>query len=170
MEEPDASAAARFRKAVEVSVHPEDQQGVLHFYATESLLQLYAAGQGETSLEYRTLRGDTFIWVSASINLLKDPASGDLLAFGYLTDITERRQREAELVYKSERDFLTKLCARIRSIRMVHPRYSGVSVSIGVAIAPEHGDSFEELYAKADVALYHAKQGGRDRFVIYGGE
>ena len=264
MEEPDASAAARFRKAVEVSVHPEDQQGVLRFYATESLLQLYAAGQGETSLEYRTLRGDTFIWVSASINLLKDPASGDLLAFGYLTDITERRQREAELVYKSERDFLTKLynrsavekrfseyaasasgdgllaffsmdldgfknvndtlghlegdtllqlvarelescfrmddivgrlggdefialmygvstreiierkaeelCARIRSIRMAHPRYSGVSVSIGVAIAPEHGDSFEELYAKADVALYHAKQGGRDRFVIYGGE
>ncbi|MFR0874418.1 MAG: diguanylate cyclase domain-containing protein [Bilophila wadsworthia] len=35
------------------------------------------------------------------------------------------------------------------------------SVSIGVAIAPEHGGSFEELYAKADVALYHAKQGGR---------
>ncbi len=63
-----------------------------------------------------------------------------------------------------------ELCARIRSIRMAHPRYSGVSVSIGVAIAPEHGDSFEELYAKADVALYHAKQGGRDRFVIYGGE
>ena len=62
-----------------------------------------------------------------------------------------------------------ELCARIRSIRMAHPRYSGVSVSIGVAIAPEHGDSFEELYAKADVALYHAKQGGRDRFVIYAG-
>ena len=41
-----------------------------------------------------------------------------------------------------------ELCARIRSIRMAHPRYSGVSVSIGVAIAPEHGDSFEELYAK----------------------
>ena len=95
-----------------MSVHPEDQQGVLRFYATESLLQLYAAGQGETSLEYRTLRGDTFIWVSASINLLKDPASGDLLAFGYLTDITERRQREAELVYKSERAFLTKLYNR----------------------------------------------------------
>ena len=63
-----------------------------------------------------------------------------------------------------------ELCARIRSIRMAHPRYSGVSVSIGVAIAPEHGDSFEALYAKADVALYHAKQGGRDRFLIYGGE
>lgn len=56
-----------------------------------------------------------------------------------------------------------ELCARIRSIRMAHPRYSGVSVSIGVA-CPGHGDSFEELYAKADVALYHAKQGGRDRF------
>ena len=43
-------------------------------------------------------------------------------------------------------------------------------MSIGVAIAPEHGDSFEDLYAKADMALYHAKQNGRDRFVIYAGE
>lgn len=264
VEHPDVSAAAQFRKAVELSVHPEDRQSVLRFYSTETLLQLYAAGQGETSLEYRTLRGDTFIWVSASINLLKDPASGDLLAFGYLTDITERRRREAELVYKSERDFLTGLynrsavekrfseyaasaaegrllacfsmdldgfknvndtlghlegdtllqlvarelesCfreddivgrfggdefiaimhgvsdredigrkaedlrLRIRAIRTAHPRYSGVSVSIGVAIAPEHGDSFEDLYAKADMALYHAKQNGRDRFVIYAGE
>lgn len=262
VEHPDASVSALFRRAVELSVHPEDRPEVLRFYSTESLQQLYAAGQGETSLEYRTLRGDAFIWVSSSINLLKDPASGDLLAFGYLTDITERRRREAELVYKSERDFLTglynrsalekrfseyassegclpvffsmdldgfknvndtlghlegdtllqlvarelessfrendivgrlggdeflaimqgvparedierkaeELRARIRGIRVEHPRYSGVSVSIGVAIAPNHGSSFEELYAKADIALYHAKQSGRDRFVIYGGE
>ena len=43
----------------------------------------------------------------------------------------------------------------------------GISTSIGVAIAPQHGTSFEELYKKADSALYAAKRSGRDRFVVY---
>ena len=94
-----------------------------------------------------------------SIVMAMNMGGDEFIALMYGVSTREIIERKAE-----------ELCARIRSIRMAHPRYSGVSVSIGVAIAPEHGDSFEELYAKADVALYHAKQGGRDRFVIYGGE
>lgn len=112
------------------------------------------------------LEGDTLLqwshvsWSSVSVWTTCGPLGGDeFIALMYGVSTREIIERKAE-----------ELCARIRSIRMAHPRYSGVSVSIGVAIAPEHGDSFEELYAKADVALYHAKQGGRDRFVIYGGE
>ena len=38
-----------------------------------------------------------------------------------------------------------------------------VSVSIGVAVAPEHGNHANVLYAHADGALYQAKSDGRDR-------
>lgn len=41
-----------------------------------------------------------------------------------------------------------------------------VSVSIGVALAPEHGESFKELYAAADKALYRAKVGGKGSYCI----
>jgi diguanylate cyclase (GGDEF)-like protein len=38
-----------------------------------------------------------------------------------------------------------------------------LSVSLGVAHAPEHASDLRELYAEADAALYSAKRGGRDR-------
>lgn len=45
-----------------------------------------------------------------------------------------------------------------------------VTVSIGVAMFPDHGDVPETLVQKADEALYEAKDSGRDRVVLYKGE
>ncbi len=43
-----------------------------------------------------------------------------------------------------------------------------ITASIGIALAPKHGESFKELYLNADSALYAAKEQGRDRTVIFG--
>jgi diguanylate cyclase (GGDEF)-like protein len=45
-----------------------------------------------------------------------------------------------------------------------------MSLSIGVAECPAHGDTPETLIASADAAMYQAKAGGRDRVVAVGGE
>ena len=42
-----------------------------------------------------------------------------------------------------------------------------LSASVGVSIWPGHGGSFDELYRKADVALYHAKENGKRTYMIY---
>lgn len=38
----------------------------------------------------------------------------------------------------------------------------GLSISVGVAAAPEHGTTVDELFAAADAALFEAKRTGRD--------
>lgn len=43
-----------------------------------------------------------------------------------------------------------------------------VTISIGVATFPEHAQSGDELINKADVALYEAKRGGRNRVCVAG--
>jgi diguanylate cyclase (GGDEF)-like protein/PAS domain S-box-containing protein len=44
--------------------------------------------------------------------------------------------------------------------------YDGIALSMGIAIYPEHGRTLETVLRAADVALYRAKQEGRDRVVI----
>lgn len=42
-----------------------------------------------------------------------------------------------------------------------------VTASIGVAIFDEHGTSYDELYQNADIALYRAKEKGRNCFALF---
>jgi diguanylate cyclase (GGDEF)-like protein len=58
--------------------------------------------------------------------------------------------------------FQQPICADQRSLL--------VSLSIGVAVCPEHGDTAEELLRAADSALFDAKDRGRNGFSIYRAE
>ena len=41
-----------------------------------------------------------------------------------------------------------------------------VTLSLGVAMFPDHGETYRAVLAAADVALYQAKQSGRDRVCL----
>jgi len=45
-----------------------------------------------------------------------------------------------------------------------------VTASVGIALSPEHGHSADELMRHADIALYEAKNLGRDRAVAFSAE
>lgn len=44
-----------------------------------------------------------------------------------------------------------------------------VGISGGIALFPQHGDTFDDLSRHADDAMYAAKRGGRMRFMLYRG-
>jgi diguanylate cyclase (GGDEF)-like protein len=46
-----------------------------------------------------------------------------------------------------------------------HQTLGPVTVSLGVAVFPNHGVTGEALIQAADAALYRAKEGGRNRVV-----
>jgi diguanylate cyclase (GGDEF)-like protein/PAS domain S-box-containing protein len=58
-----------------------------------------------------------------------------------------------------------------QGIRRLHVNYHGqplgsISVSMGVAAFPDHGESLEQLLRMADKALYRAKDQGKDRVMV----
>jgi diguanylate cyclase (GGDEF)-like protein/PAS domain S-box-containing protein len=59
----------------------------------------------------------------------------------------------------------------IRALKITHhdQPLGPVTVSIGIAAFPEHGQTRDTLLAAVDAALYRAKQQGRDRVVVAGG-
>ncbi len=59
------------------------------------------------------------------------------------------------------------IIARLSQPYSIESRRIGIGASIGIAIAPEHGETSAELIRNADLALYAAKRGGRGRYQFY---
>ncbi|WP_051227935.1 putative bifunctional diguanylate cyclase/phosphodiesterase [Oceanospirillum beijerinckii] len=92
-------------------------------------------------------------------NLL--PTGALLSRFGgdeFLLVVPDCLKKQAELLAESLiNDFHYRPMA-------VKDRNVNLTVSIGISLYPQHGTSSEELVKNADVALYQAKQSGRDGY------
>lgn len=102
--------------------------------------------------------------------LLRDIAATLQLSVGE-HDMVARVGGDEFSIYVSDFSDIIKARERLRILiaavyREVAPGFR-VSISAGVAIYPRDGKNFEDLYRKADLALYHAKLTGRNKYVIY---
>jgi diguanylate cyclase (GGDEF)-like protein/PAS domain S-box-containing protein len=78
------------------------------------------------------------------------------------------------LVRVADRADSEKVAARLVSL-MAQPFIVGgeevfSSASVGMALFPEHGDDLDQLIAKADAAMYSAKEQGRATYRVHGVE
>ncbi len=69
----------------------------------------------------------------------------------------------------SSRETLKSKCRSFIDSLIVGGQYKKfkLSCSIGIAISPEHGTSYNDLFNHADQALYQAKAGGKNDFHFY---
>ncbi len=71
---------------------------------------------------------------------------------------------------RSKEHIVVKANELVESLRKIHLEEKPeciVSSSIGIAFAPEHGSTFEQLYQKADEALYYVKRTGKNCCCFY---
>ena len=78
----------------------------------------------------------------------------------------------AILVPEISAEMLRVLAERItRAIALVRFQYEGQSLrltsSLGIAVFPDHADNAEDLIARADTAMYQAKEAGKNAWRIY---
>lgn len=75
------------------------------------------------------------------------------------------------LKYISSKDELKEILKKILNDFSVTYGHSDISVdisaSVGVAIAPQDGNTFQELYKKSDIALYSIKNTSKNNFSFY---
>ncbi len=60
----------------------------------------------------------------------------------------------------------------VKNLHLQHQRHNlgSITISAGVALFPEHGDTAAAVMLAADAALYQAKKTGRDRVCVAGEE
>ena len=109
--------------------------------------------------------------------------AGDALLVGFAKLLQEKTRKEDIVCRYGGEEFVVvlpgaspemglqhaeRLCAATRDMQVT---FNGqplgtITVSIGVAAYPGHGEKQDELIARADAALYEAKHSGRDQAVL----
>jgi diguanylate cyclase (GGDEF)-like protein len=69
----------------------------------------------------------------------------------------EQAQRRAEQI----REEVKLLNIQYNDVALTAP-----TLSLGIAMFPEHGETSQQVLSAADTALYTAKRNGRDRIVV----
>lgn len=108
--------------------------------------------------------GDTLLREMGS--LLQGQTRGEDLACRYGGEEFVLILVEASLQDTHER--ASQLRAEAHTLRIEHGREAlgPVTLSLGVAVYPDHGTTAERILAAADAALYRAKASGRDRVMV----
>lgn len=76
--------------------------------------------------------------------------------------LIENCKNKEEVIHK-----LRELTDRIAEQNMKECMYITLSLSIGAALYPLQADSYNDLFAIADAALYHVKRNGRNGYYMY---
>jgi diguanylate cyclase (GGDEF)-like protein len=90
------------------------------------------------------------------------------------TDIAGRVGGDEFLVLMKDVEAESALLEKLKTVQRLFQKIrldgetSPVSGSIGVALYPDDGKTYETLYQKADEALYRSKRNGKNRFSLYG--
>ena len=71
------------------------------------------------------------------------------------------------MLHYTQRTFVLQKASELsRRLRFTQDGVA-ISCSIGIAVLPEHGTEFSDLYKKADQALYQAKNAGKSQFMLW---
>ena len=73
---------------------------------------------------------------------------------------------EATLEAAQQRADLLRQGSKGLRVRDAGQSFGGITLSLGVAIYPQHGRTMDSILRAADAALYRAKQEGRDRVIV----
>jgi diguanylate cyclase (GGDEF)-like protein len=105
--------------------------------------------------------GDAVLRAVAKYMLLQTRSEDMLCRYGGEEFVLVQAQASAEAVLQRAETFRQG----VEGVEIEHDgqRVGRVSISIGIAIFPDHGADGQALLQAADEALYRAKQGGRNR-------
>ncbi|MGD9816900.1 MAG: putative bifunctional diguanylate cyclase/phosphodiesterase [Hyphomonadaceae bacterium] len=107
--------------------------------------------------------GDTLI-MSVAARLQDTLGPGDFLSRFGGDEFAVLRRSTAE---NAAEDLAARLRAAFEESFDLYGQHVRMTASIGLAMAPEHGVSHQELMRHADIALYQGKNQGRDRAMVF---
>ncbi|MDO4547557.1 MAG: PAS domain S-box protein [Clostridia bacterium] len=101
------------RYLVRLFLQADDCEAAMSFYTREKLLEKVSAGETGVFGEHFVRYPDgSQHWIAIDIKFVKDPYTGNIKAFGYISDVTEEKTRDMDMRFRAETDQLSGLYNR----------------------------------------------------------
>lgn len=91
----------------------EDQETFKSIFSQANILNAFYAGKRALDCEYRVLEDNKFVWVCNTLQLFQDKKDDDIVGYAYIENIDDEKNKELELIYRSEHDLLTGLYNKV---------------------------------------------------------
>ncbi len=165
-------------------------EGLIEKAQFDTLTGLYNRGTTEMLIQKAILQGNNrqHAFIIADLDRFKNinDTLGHMIGDNVLTEVSSQLRsimRDSDIVGRMGGDEFIIFLKNIGSSQAIRRKakeicnifrktYVGrnnqpISGSVGVALYPHDGKTFDELFAKADIALYGAKRRGKDRYMLY---
>ncbi len=101
-------------------VIPEERETLLRATSVANLLKEFSSGQSETAFDVRMMSKDNALsYMRYKFHMFSEPDSQNICAILSVTDITEQKRREQELIERATRDSLTHLYNKVTTDNLV---------------------------------------------------
>ncbi len=192
MEEPYNGHVKAYIRMLDVTEEREEQLSIIQQAEYDAMTGLLRRGVGETKirkyLAARTKPGGILIALDLDdlkgINDTLGHAYGDRAIIG-IADALKKHFRKGDILVRAGGDeflvFLPGAGGSVESVKasvdVLLRRLSNTSIgdaggrtihcSVGCAVELPDTDTFESLYQRADIALYHVKRNGKNHFAFF---
>ena len=125
-----------FRNAAALACDAQSRDTILNSFSCAALLEEFSAGMASKSVDYRR-RGDDgrMFWVRVHLSMLKNPKTGDVVAYTYSQDVSREKERDNILRLITEQEYET--------VTLLDPENSSVeAVFFGGGLPEEFRNAF----------------------------
>lgn len=171
----------RKEQNLEEKVKEDALTGLLNKVTTEKQIQDALSSKSDSAYAFLMLDIDNFKVVNDSFG----HAFGDLAIIEFAKELKGSVRMIAGSIvgriggdeftvfipYESQielEEMVAQYVQRLSRTISIDTKTCHITASIGVALYPIDGVSFEQLYQKADIALYQAKRNGKNDYMFYG--
>ena len=175
----DIDSEQRTSQALRAKAEQDALTGMLHKDAARSRIETYLAAGGVQKAALLIIDLDNFKAVNDRFghmfgDMVLTRVASTIRSLFREKDILARIGGDEFLVFMqdvSDRELVERRCSmltkslqRLYENRLEDCRFS---CSVGAALVPEHGRVYQDLFQRADRALYHAKDHGKNTYAIY---
>ncbi|MEG1426906.1 MAG: sensor domain-containing diguanylate cyclase, partial [Oscillospiraceae bacterium] len=136
------------------TIHDHDKAAVRSLFSKNARLAAYQRGETDLGVDYRRLnKSGDYRWFHCSLQFFCDPQTNDVIAYAYIEDIHDQKEKERRLIFRAQHDMMTGFYNKDIAAEKIEEYLSSEEGKIGThaffIVDLDHFKRFNDIFGHA---------------------